>query len=156
MVQKNVLIPSHLILPMPKSRSLRPVVFGTKPTILEPWSAIWKILSNVKFSHGIRRPTGASSLVRLGYHPRLVGGISSRPEVPHADLLMENLVHYSSIANQPYPLNVRLEMPLISQGPPPVASPFSSILFDEGQKLYQKVKKCLRNKQSFDTLSFAS
>ena len=60
------------------------------------------------------RKTGASSLVRLGYHPRLVGGISSRPEFPYANLLMENVSHYSSLANQPYPLNVRLELPLIS------------------------------------------
>ena len=101
------------------------------------------------------KKTGASSLVRLGYHPRLVGGISSRPEVPHATLLMENLAHYSSIAHQPSPLNVRLERPLISQGPSRVASPFTSISFDEGQKLYQKVKKCLRSKQSFATISFS-
>ena len=59
------------------------------------------------------RMNTSSSLVR-GYHPRLVGGISSRPEFPYANLLMENLSHYSSIANQPYSLNVRLELPLIS------------------------------------------
>ena len=60
------------------------------------------------------KKTGASSLVRLGYHPRLVGGISARPEIPLTVLLMENLQHYSSLPNQQYPLNVRLEMQLVS------------------------------------------
>ena len=59
------------------------------------------------------KKTGASSLIRLGYHPRLIGGVSARPSFPDAAMLMENISNYSSLANQPYPLNVRLEMPLI-------------------------------------------
>ena len=81
-----------------------------------------------------------------------VGGISARPEVPFTPLLMENLLHYSSLPNQPYPLNVRLELQLISQNESTYPEPYSPIPFSESQNLYQKVKKCLRTKKSLDEI----
>lgn len=101
------------------------------------------------------KKTGASSLIRLGYHTRLVGGISARPEFPHANKLMENLSNYSSLAAQTYPLNVRIELPLISPLETVCAAPYASMSFSESQKLYQRVKKCIRNKHDLASLSFA-
>ena len=65
-----------------------------------------------------------------------MGGISARPELPHAPKLIENLSHYSSLANQTYPLNVRLELPLGTV----CVAPYVSMSFADGQKLYQRVK----------------
>ena len=46
----------------------------------------------------------ASSLVRLGFHRSLVGGMSGRPSLPLADLLIQNITAYASLPKQFYPL----------------------------------------------------
>lgn len=99
--------------------------------------------------------TGASSLLRLGYHPRLIGGISSRPSFSDAALLMENLSNYSSLANQTYPLNVWVEMPLVSSKNE-CTPPYTPLPFATSQNLYQRVKKCIRSKQPLHIISISS
>ena len=58
------------------------------------------------------KKAGASSLIPLGFQNRLIGGISARPFFPYAEQLMDNLDLYSSLSNQEYLLNVRLEAKL--------------------------------------------
>ena len=92
------------------------------------------------------KKTGASSLIRLGYNKQLTGGIAARPSFPFSDSLMDNLVRYSSLPNQQYPLNVRLEMVLISSHNVACIPPYAALRFGESQNLYQKVKNaCERN-----------
>ena len=81
-----------------------------------------------------------------------MGGISARPFLPHADLLMQNLQAYASLPKQSYPLNVRVVQSVI---PHPHSCPnpsYGDISYDKSHNLYQKIKKCLRQKQSLDTL----
>lgn len=98
------------------------------------------------------KKTNASSLVRLGFHRSLVGGISARPFLPHADLLMQHLQAYASLPNQSYPLNVRVVQSLIPLTHPCPNPSFGDISYDKSHNLYQKIKKCLRQKQSLHSL----
>lgn len=52
--------------------------------------------------------TRASTMVRLGYHRSLVGGIASRPHLPQKEQAMQVLNDYASSPGQLYPLKVRL------------------------------------------------
>ena len=53
------------------------------------------------------KKTGAS-LVRLGYHRNLVGGLASRPNLPQKESALRMISHYSSQPGRPYPLNMRV------------------------------------------------
>lgn len=95
----------------------------------------------------------ASSLVRLGFHRSLVGGISSRPNLPMADQAMQGVTAYSSLPDQGYPLNVRLPIQILPDhaGPPcPLPAPLP---FSVRHNLYQKVKKYLRLKKPLASIS---
>ena len=86
------------------------------------------------------KKTGASTMVRLGFHRSLIGGIASRPTLPQREEAMKLLLAYS----QPYPLNVRvpfkpnLECALVV---PPI---LDELPFVKRHNLYQRAKKCLR------------
>lgn len=54
------------------------------------------------------KKTGASSLVQLGLHGCLIGGLAARPNLPQNELAYTLLNDYASLAGQPYPLNVRV------------------------------------------------
>ena len=94
------------------------------------------------------KKTNASSLIRLGYHRSLVGGISARPNLPFADLLIANLTSYSSMPNQSYPLNVRMLPKLKAADELCPNPPYSDITYRKRHNLYQKLKKCLRLKHN--------
>ena len=64
------------------------------------------------------KKTGASSLVRLGFHKSLVGGISSRSILPDPVAVIDHIKNYSSLPNESYPHHVRLELPKISHPEP--------------------------------------
>ena len=98
------------------------------------------------------KKTGASTLVRLGFHRSLVGGIASRPTLPQRVAAMQLLRTYATIPEQPYPLNVRLPfVPNLSE--PILVTPLpDDIPFLKRQNLYQKVKKCLRTNKSLDSI----
>ena len=81
-----------------------------------------------------------------------MGGISARPFLPHADLLMQNSQAYASLPNQSYPLNVRVVPSIIPHHTTCQNPTYCDIPYDKRHNLYQKVKKCLRQKQSLGTL----
>ena len=91
-------------------------------------------------------------MVWLGFHRSLTGGIASRPRLPQTDLVIKIL----SLPGQPYPLNVRvpfnpkLDSALISDSGPPDLS------FPARHNLYQRVRKCLRNKTDVSSLQLDS
>lgn len=60
--------------------------------------------------------TGAVSLVNLGFHHSLVGGIRARPWLPdQAKVLSLSLfTEYMKLEGQKYPANVHLPMPIIA------------------------------------------
>ena len=93
------------------------------------------------------KKTGASSLVRMGFHKSLVGGISSRPVLPDPAAVIEIVKNYSSLPNQSYPHHVRLELPPISH-PRPFVPECAEIPFQNRNGLCQRIKKCLRKKHS--------
>ena len=97
--------------------------------------------------------SGASSLVRLGFHKSLVGGIAKRPVIPNAEKLLLVLRDYSSLPAQSYPHHVRLPMPLVHKDEI-LQSPYADIPFKFRSGLYQRIKKCIRNHQSLEHLSY--
>ena len=99
------------------------------------------------------KKTGASSLVRLGFHKSLVGGVASRPVIPNATRFLAILREYSSMPTQSYPHHVRIPMPLVPTESV-IQSPYDDIPFANRGGLYQRIKKCLRNGQSLDHVSF--
>ena len=54
------------------------------------------------------KKTKASTVVRMGFHRSLTGGIASRPNLFQKDIALHLLRDYSAQAGQPYPLNVRI------------------------------------------------
>lgn len=152
-----------------ENKHARPVAFDSeeapiqKPDAKSIWHQANNLCAVVRYLENTLKcqmfpwykKTGASSLVRLGYNSRLIGGISARPFLPDAKVLMENIVHYyhtthlySSLANQPYPLNGRLEMPLVSSHGvrSTLLFPF---MFQVRQNLYQKVKRIPSLEETF-------
>ena len=93
------------------------------------------------------KKSGASSLVRMGYHKSLVGGISSRPVLPDPAAVIEIVKNYSSQPTQSYPHHVRLELSPIPHTMPLIPE-CTEIPFQDRNGLYQRIKKCLRNKHS--------
>ena len=80
----------------------------------------------------------APSLVRLGLHRSLVGGMSSRPSLPSADRAIHLISQYSVLPDQNYPLNVRLPVPLPTDLPVPELDLPTSLSFQARQNLYQR------------------
>ena len=129
------------------------------------WSSFWsskccsQILGKLYRPAFISSPnprykkTGASTMIRLGFHRSLTGGVASRPRLPQTDLALQVLSEYSSLPGQPYPLNVRvpfqpkLDSALFSDFGP------ADIPFANRHNLYQRVRKCLRNKTCLSTIS---
>ena len=99
------------------------------------------------------KKTGASSLVRLGFHKSLVGGVASWPVLPNVDQFLSILRDYSSMPTQSYPHHARIQMPLVTKESV-IQSPYEDIPFKNRGGLYQRIKKCLRNGQSLDHISF--
>lgn len=54
------------------------------------------------------KKSGASSLIRLGFHRSLTGGITARPNLPQHEIAYIVLADYASTPGQTYPLNVRV------------------------------------------------
>lgn len=71
--------------------------------------AVVRHLENTSRCHLYPRykKTGASSLIRLGFHRSLIGGIAARPNMQQNELTYATLAHYASAPGQVYPLNVR-------------------------------------------------
>ena len=99
------------------------------------------------------KKTGASSLIRLGFHKSLVGGIASRPILPDFNTVLETIKAYSSLPNQSYPHHVRLDMPIIHH-PSPLPPEYEEIPFHKRSGLYQRIKKCIRAKHSIAEIVF--
>ena len=97
------------------------------------------------------KKTGASSLVRLGFHKSLVGGINSRPVLPYPDKVIQILCDYASLPAQTYPHHVRLQLPPL-QCASPLEAPFVEIPFKQRSGLYQRIKKCIRNHITLETI----
>ena len=85
------------------------------------------------------KKTGASSLVRLGFHKSLIGGIVSRPAMPCVDKVLQILRDYASLPAQTYPHHVRLQLPPIPCDAP-LNAPFTEIPFKQRSGLYQRIK----------------
>lgn len=102
------------------------------------------------------KKSGASSLVRLGFHRSLVGGVASRPQLPQSALAIQLLDQYATQPGQPYPLNVRLPFTpdltcaIYGRDLPP------DIPFAHRHNLYQRVKKCIRMHKPLDTICLDS
>ena len=93
-------------------------------------------------------------MVRLGYHRSLTGGVASRPNLPQKELAMQLLSAYSALPGHPYPLNVRVPfVPDLMHSQIHLDLPTDKP-FLERHNLYQRVRKCIRNKQNLDTLAF--
>ena len=131
-----------------------------KPEVRSLWHQAHNLRAVVKYLESSTgqylyprfKKTGASTMIRLGYHRSLTGGIASRPRLPQADLALQVLSQYSSMAGQPYPLNVRVPFQpkldsaiLTDLGPPDMS-------FSKRHNLYQRVRKCLRNKTCLSSL----
>lgn len=69
-------------------------------------------------------------------------------------MLIENLARYSSLPNQPYPLNVRLEMSLVSTQNTVCDAPYSTIAIEKTTRLveYQKVKNSTKTAKRSKTV----
>ena len=138
-----------------------PEVAILKPEVRSLWHQAHNFRAVVKYlesSTGTKlypryKKTGASTMIRLGFHRSLVGGIPSRPKLPQVELALQILSEYASLPGQPYPLNVRvpynpkLDNACITDFGPP------DIPFADRNNLYQRVRKCLRNKQCLSTIS---
>lgn len=94
----------------------------------------------------------ASSLVRLGFHRSLVGGMSACPSLPLADLLIQNIIAYASLPKQSYPLNVQITPSLLAASESCGDPPYSDLSHDKNHNFYQTIKKCIRMKQPLDVL----
>ena len=99
------------------------------------------------------KKSGASTMIRMGYHRSLVGGITSRPRLPQTDLAMKLLLDNSSLPGQQCPLNVRipfqpkLDASCILEELPPDKCFLA--------RHNQRVRKCLRNNQSLTSIVLA-
>lgn len=121
-----------------QANTLRAVVRYLDNTLTEPMIPKYK-------------KTGASSLVRLGFHKSLVGGINSRPVLPYPDKVIQILCDYASLPAQTYPHHVRLQLPPL-QCASPLEAPFVEIPFKQRSGLYQRIKKCIRNHITLETI----
>lgn len=125
----------------PKSRAC-----GIKHRIQEQWSRTWKAHVKIASTRDIKAilKQGATSLVCIGFHRSLIGGIASRPTLPQQD---EAMNFSRAMQNQPYPLHVCLPLVPILDSAVLTESFPPDIPFGKRHNLYQCLKKCLRNKQ---------
>lgn len=100
------------------------------------------------------KKTNASSLVRLGFHRSLVGGISARPFLQLADLLVQKIEVYAPLPKQSYPLNVRVVPSTIAHSTLCPDPPYEDIAYDKSHNLYstRKSRNALVSNKSLDML----
>ena len=73
--------------------------------------------------------------------------------MPFAQDLIEHLTFYASLLQLSYPLiNVRVVPSLLLSSSSECAVPYANIPPDKAPNLYQKIKKCIRQKVTFDHL----
>lgn len=121
-----------------KEKIFKPYAFDSPEALIQPKSAralchqASTLRGIVRYLEGTMqcqlfpryKKTCSSSLVRLGFHRTLVGGMAARPAMPNSAVAIKLLAEYSALPEQPYPLNVRLPFPVCSE----YASVFSDIL----------------------------
>ena len=151
----------------PKEKILKPYAFDSPEALIQPKSAralchqastlrgIIRYLEGTRQCHLFPRykKTCASSLVRMGFHRTLAGGMAARPAMPNSAVAIKLLPEYSALPEQPYPMNVRLPFPVCSD----YASAFPEIpnkpALHVRRNVYQKVRKFIRLKKSLDELA---
>ena len=68
------------------------------------------------------------------------------------NLLMQNVQAYASLPNQSYPLNVRVVPSIIPCANPCPNPSYNDISCDKRHNLYQRIKKCIRQNKSLQSL----
>ena len=149
------------------SKILEPYAFDSPEALLQPKSAhglcyqASTLRGIVRYLEGTMqcqlfpryKKTCASSLVRLGFHRTLVGGIAARPSLPYAAQAVKIMTDYAALPEQPYPRDDRFPLPICTDFAETFSNLPAEIPFRTRYNLYQKVKKYIRLKKPLDELA---